>query len=295
MRHCVGRQSQTGVGVAILSAVSVEILALIYALLLGIIGARWYASRHFRSFVPRILGVFIGFLVGAVSVAGLLLLVSAAQPALQTAAGSLLGQEIVAALVGLLVVIASLVLVRVVGRLLLVALALPPTAVPKRPQKQYAKRSIFIPYRRADSGDVSGRIYDRLQQHFGRTTVFRDIESIPPGLDFPTVLQRTLQRCTVVLVLIGPGWIEARDKSGQMRLDDPEDFVRREIEQALTHVPVIIPVLVNHATLPDPAKLPASLQKLAYRNAVAVRPDPDFHHDMDRLIRSIDQALQAVK
>ena len=43
---------------------------------------------------------------------------------------------------------------------------------------------ITISYRRDDSMDITGRIFDRLTSRYGRETVFRDIDSVPPGLDF---------------------------------------------------------------------------------------------------------------
>ena len=41
---------------------------------------------------------------------------------------------------------------------------------------------ILISYRREDSADVTGRIYDRLIQVFPQS-VFRDVDSIPLGVD----------------------------------------------------------------------------------------------------------------
>lgn len=35
--------------------------------------------------------------------------------------------------------------------------------------------AIFISYRRSDSNDVSGRIYDRLAAHFGKAALFKDV------------------------------------------------------------------------------------------------------------------------
>jgi hypothetical protein len=71
------------------------------------------------------------------------------------------------------------------------------------------------------------------------------------------------------------------------RLQDPRDFVRIEVEAALKRNILIIPLLVRGASMPEEDQLPPSLQKLVYRNAISIRPDPDFHRDMDRLIAAI--------
>lgn len=147
--------------------------------------------------------------------------------------------------------------------------------------------AIFISYRRDDTADVAGRIYDRLVAAFGEKAVFKDVDSLPFGSDFGAYIQRTLEQCRVVLVLIGPSWLEpARD--GTRRIDHPSDWVRVEIERAFhaRHVQVI-PVLVNHAEMPSGAELPASIAKLASLNAAQVRRDPDFSKDMARLIDAL--------
>jgi hypothetical protein len=53
----------------------------------------------------------------------------------------------------------------------------------------------------------------------------------------------------------------------------------------------VIPVLVRGAQLPEERELPTTLATLAYRNGIAVRSDPDFHRDMDRLIESVQKHL----
>jgi len=166
------------------------------------------------------------------------------------------------------------------------------TVTPPSLNDDQARRSsirIFISYRRGDSADVSGRIGDRLQADFGAANVFKDVNSIPVGVDFEEYISEQLQQCDVVLVLIGPSWASVTNRDGRPRLHDPADLVRIEIEQALHHKRLVIPTLVGHAHMPDVALLPESIQKLTRRNASQVRPDPDFHRDMDRLVRELQQ------
>src|SRR5262249_51178840 len=69
------------------------------------------------------------------------------------------------------------------------SLSLQPTP---EPQGRPSEINIFISYRRQDSADITGRIYDRLTQHFGRRIVFRDVDSIPIGADFRKHLNKQL-------------------------------------------------------------------------------------------------------
>ncbi|HEY9625093.1 MAG TPA: effector-associated domain EAD1-containing protein [Crinalium sp.] len=151
--------------------------------------------------------------------------------------------------------------------------------------------SIFISYRRSDSNDVTGRIYDRLAEHFGRSVVFKDVHSIPMGVDFRTHLREGIGNCQVLVAVIGPTWLNVQDAQGSRRLDNPDDWVRAEIETALGRNIPVIPLLVGESRPPSADELPDGLKELAYRNAAQARPDPDFHQDMNRLIRNIEAIL----
>ena len=152
---------------------------------------------------------------------------------------------------------------------------------------------ILISYRREDSADVTGRIYDRLIQVFPQS-VFRDVDSIPLGVDFRTYLDAQVAKCDVFLAVIGRDWMKAKGRKGKSRLDDPGDFVRIEIESALKRQIPVIPVLVASAKIPEAQRLPASIQDVSYRNGIVVRADPDFHKDMDRLIAHLKQLVRGL-
>jgi tetratricopeptide (TPR) repeat protein len=149
--------------------------------------------------------------------------------------------------------------------------------------------SIFLSYRRTDSADVTGRIWDRMIAKFGEGGVFKDVDSVPLGVDFARYIAEHVQRCTVLIAVIGRQWLDVTDGNGHRRLDNPADFVRIEIEAALARDIPIVPVLVQGATMPLANELPPSLQPLVLRNGLAVRADPDFHHDMTRLIEGLDE------
>jgi len=147
---------------------------------------------------------------------------------------------------------------------------------------------IFISYRRSDSADVTGRIYDRLVEYLGREAVFKDVDNIPLGADFRQHINQMIEECNHVLVVIGRGWIDAKYEDSSLRLHDPRDFVRIEIEAALEKDVPIIPLLVGGAHMPADVQLPDSIKELAFRNGIPIRPDPDFHNDMDRLISGLE-------
>jgi len=160
------------------------------------------------------------------------------------------------------------------------------------PSKPIARDDIiiFVSYRRQDSADVTGRIYDRLVQHFDKAHVFKDVDSIPLGVDFREHLGGVVGKCDVLLAVVGNEWLAA-DSTGRRRVDDTKDFVRIEIEAALERNIPVIPLLVRGASVPDENDLPASLAPLSFRNGIAVRSDPDFHRDMDRLIAGLEDHL----
>lgn len=147
-----------------------------------------------------------------------------------------------------------------------------------------ASEAIFIGYRRDDTADVAGRIYDALALRFGRQRIFKDVDNIAPGVDFGDHIRGLFPRCRVALILIGPRWLNAMHESGTRRIDDDHDLVRIEIETALASPGVlVVPVLVSGARMPRGDELPGSLRPLLRRNAAVIRPDPDFHDDVERL------------
>ncbi len=153
---------------------------------------------------------------------------------------------------------------------------------------------IFISYRRADSKYVVDRIRDRLIATFGPDQIFRDVESIPFGTNFSETLEKEIQDCTVMLVVVGQQWLGITDTKGNKRLFDPNDYTRIEVEAGLRREGIlVIPLLVmgmKMKDMPTVEELPESLRDLALRNGLEVREDPDFNHDMQRLITSINQS-----
>ena len=92
---------------------------------------------------------------------------------------------------------------------------------------------IFISYRRGETAYPAGWLFDRLVQHFGAVQIFKDVDSIELGDDFVEVITRAVGSCDVLLALIGDQWLTVTDVNGRRRIDDPDDFVRLEIQAAL--------------------------------------------------------------
>lgn len=145
---------------------------------------------------------------------------------------------------------------------------------------------IFLSYRRQDSASATGRLADRLEEHFGAARVFRDHASIVAGDDFAAAIRRAIEASTVVLVIIGPDWVRAALPSGLRRLDDPSDWVRLEIEFAFDANLAVVPVLIEGATMPPAEQLPDSIAALARCQAVELS-ETRWRYDTDRLIQSL--------
>ncbi len=95
-----------------------------------------------------------------------------------------------------------------------------------------------------------------------------DVNAIQPGRDFRKAIDESIHKCSVLLAILGPGWLESRNGAGQRRLEDGSDFVRLEIASALQRDIPVVPVLVRGARMPRADQLPDDLKELAFRNAV---------------------------
>jgi len=147
---------------------------------------------------------------------------------------------------------------------------------------------IFVSYRRGDSDPYARNIYDGLTQQFGHGSVFLDVDSIAPGRNFIEVLDETLRASDVFLVVIGPSWLNAASAGGTRRLDDPDDYVRLEIEAALARPDLlVIPVLVGGAQMPSADSLPESLIPFCYRNAMSLT-DEHWRSTMGELVDALE-------
>ena len=131
-----------------------------------------------------------------------------------------------------------------------------------------AASRIFISYRRDDTAYAAGWLFDRLVDEFGPEQVFKDVDSIALGDDYVDAITAAVSSTDVLLALIGDKWLGMVDEHGERRLDDPDDFVRLEIEAALERDVRVIPILVEGARMPRSEQLPQSLAALARRQAL---------------------------
>ena len=152
---------------------------------------------------------------------------------------------------------------------------------------------IFISYRRAEDNKsyIVGTIHEKLAKVFGTEDVFRDTYDISGGADWRHVLEREINSCKVMLVIIGPDWANLAYPNGEKRLFDPNDVTRWEVETGLRRSreenTVVIPVIVTGANIPKAEELPESLRQLLDKNMLHLRNFPDFDRDMEDLVHDI--------
>ncbi|HEY1003685.1 MAG TPA: toll/interleukin-1 receptor domain-containing protein [Streptosporangiaceae bacterium] len=143
---------------------------------------------------------------------------------------------------------------------------------------------IFISYRRADTANQAGWLAERLAGHYGRPQVVMDVDSIQLGNDFAEVIAAAVTSCDALLALIGYQWLAVAA--------GPDDFVRVEIESALTRGIGVIPVLVDGARMPTAAELPPGLAMLAQQPPLSLgAANPEG--DVSRLTQVLDQTIAA--
>ncbi len=150
---------------------------------------------------------------------------------------------------------------------------------------------VFISYRRQETAWPARQLHDVLAAELGANRIFKDVDDIEPGDDFVERIQSAVGSCQVLLALIGPQWLTVTDAKGARRIDDPADFVRLEVETALSRDDVrVIPILVDHAKMPTAEELPAGLAALTRRQAVEINP---VSFDTHRLLRVLNETLNA--
>lgn len=145
---------------------------------------------------------------------------------------------------------------------------------------------VFINYRRGETAGEARALYNELSATLGADSVFMDVDNIALGRDFRQALNERLKSVDVMLALIGKDWAHATNNAGKRRLDDPNDFVRREIRAALERNIAVTPVLLQGAQMPAEAELPEDIRDLAFRNGFELshtRWSSDVHELLKRL------------
>jgi hypothetical protein len=154
---------------------------------------------------------------------------------------------------------------------------------------------IFISYRRHDTKYQARMIYGAFRKMLPPEDVFMDLDSIPLGADFVEILQGWVNKCEVLVALIGPGWVDAADpKTTRRRLDNEHDFVRIEIGEALKRNIPVVPVLLDGTPMPEAEQLPEPLKTLARRQAEFI-DFRTFDPDVERLISRLGVGESSAK
>lgn len=143
----------------------------------------------------------------------------------------------------------------------------------------------FISYRREDSKQIAGRVYDKLLTRWQSTEIFFDIDSIPLGVDFRAYTREILSSCSHVLVLVGERFVG--NDLEQPRIKDQNDFVRTELEMAFSMGISVIPATIDDARMPAPDLLPEEIRDFSFLNAAKLDSGADFHSHMDRIMNAL--------
>lgn len=123
---------------------------------------------------------------------------------------------------------------------------------------------VFLNYRHGDADAAVLMLHNELSARFGEQGVFRATTSIPLGTYYPDALLENAGKCRVLLAVIGRNWEIASDSTGEILLNDKDDWVRREILEAWSHGATVVPVLVGTRQRLRATSLPEELQQLAF-------------------------------
>jgi hypothetical protein len=157
--------------------------------------------------------------------------------------------------------------------------------------KNYSEiKSIFISYRRSDSPSATHTLHNLLVDNLGENRVFIDLDDIPYGARFSDLIEKEVGLCDAAVAVIGPRWLETMGEDGRRRLDDPDDWVRKELTMLLARKIPLIPALVDGANLPVEEELPTPLKGLNHMNAITIMPDA-FHSGVKEMLESLNFQL----
>ncbi|MEW2548666.1 toll/interleukin-1 receptor domain-containing protein [Streptomyces sp. NPDC047002] len=147
---------------------------------------------------------------------------------------------------------------------------------------------VFINYRTKDGEHVAGQLYESITKRFGDDRVFRDGSTLTPGRPFPTGIMDALHASSVCIAVVGEGWAA----SPLLRRED--DYVRRELLEALERGITVLPVLIDKTPWLKAADLPPELARLAEIQAMRLRAY-DSRHDLAEIGDYLSDMVPALR
>lgn len=129
---------------------------------------------------------------------------------------------------------------------------------------------VFLNYRGVDEPFGVAMLDRELSARFGSEAVFFASKSIQLGAAWEKELFDAVERSDALLVIMGRHWLADVDETGRRRIDDPDDYVRREILLALQLGKNVIPVRLG-VPRPGHEDLPLELRGLLVRQDIELR------------------------
>jgi pterin-4a-carbinolamine dehydratase len=142
---------------------------------------------------------------------------------------------------------------------------------------------IFLSYRRADTGPQTLALKLELERRLRAVQVFMDNGAIAGADKFPDEINSALGAASLIIAVIGKAWFGVQDSL--RRIDDPEDWVFKEINFALHNKPgALLPILVDGAGILSANDLPNELRDLSTIQALKLIV-ADWDSNINQLIR----------
>ena len=146
---------------------------------------------------------------------------------------------------------------------------------------------IFISYRSSDGKDKATALARDLGAVFGDAAVFLDKDDLRGGSRWRDEVQQLLDQRPVLLLLMTPQLLAATDEAGRLRINDPDDPVRRELTDALGANAQIVPLLCDGFDAPPAAsQLPPPFDQIGERTWRKLRAY-DWQGDVQRLVEDL--------
>lgn len=164
---------------------------------------------------------------------------------------------------------------------------------------------IYICHRRGDASRHVGKLREKLVRRFGEDAIYYGSHLTLDGDPFPADSIRALIEARVIIILIGPKWASLDNLKLLHENHGEADPVRRALALALTRhgaedddgidhaKPLLLPILLEGATMPDRASLPKPLRPLAHFTPINFT-EQDWSTRSELLMRRIESAFEPV-
>lgn len=152
--------------------------------------------------------------------------------------------------------------------------------------------SVFVLCRKTRSANMIGNILNNLKAKVDVNVQLINDTFFSTDCDMEAEICLKLSECTALLAIIDKDWLSVNSENGKRKIDEPYDYVRIMIEEAMDQNIPVIPAVIEGCDLPGSDDLPSEIRGLAFYKEMVIQTGDEFNNDIDLVASSLNSIVK---